>query len=317
MGRKKNLKGIDPEDQELIAMKMGGHPAPDLMKSINLSNAFRIDIKCKNEKQKTYLKQIKDPEKEICFGIGSAGTGKSIIAMSAALALVKDLSNDFKKIVVFIPTAECVSKSLSLGYLKGTLEDKTGPYLEMVKQNIEKVLKLSGNGYNSKSIADYLVASGIIEFQFLNFCKGKTFEESILYVDECEDFSKEDLLLLLTRKGGRTCKVICMGDDKQISRQDLRKNRNDSGLKFASEILEDMPEVAVTRFGNEDIVRDPLLTEIINRFEDPEGYRERKAKETVEKVVESEVESEIANNVLQNPFYINVASNAMTNVVPI
>lgn len=281
MGKKKNIKGINPEDQELIALKMGSNPAFDLTKSISISNSFKIDFKCKNEKQKDYLRNIKDKSKEICFGVGSAGTGKSIVALAGALSQLKDLSSPYEKIIIFVPISEQVEPALMMGFLKGDLLEKTEPYKQMVINNIEKVLELSGNGATSKSIAQYLVTSGLIEFQFLNFCKGKTYEKSIILVEEAEDLSIANMLLLLTRKGGPTCKIICMGDDKQISRRDLIKNRLNSGLKFAAEILSDMPEVSVTRFGNEDIVRDPLLTEIIDRFDNPEEYRSRMADEKI------------------------------------
>ena len=86
-------------------------------------------------------------------------------------------------------------------------------------------------------------------------------------LEEAEDLSKEDMLLILTRKGGDTCKMFISGDDKQISRSDLRNRQERSGLRFAANILSDMKEVSVTEFNTDDIVRDKLLTEIINKFE--------------------------------------------------
>ena len=76
------------------------------------------------------------------------------------------------------------------------------------------------------------------------------------------------MLLLLTRKGGNTCKMIISGDDKQMSRTDLKNKKQLTGLRFASNVLRTMKEVSVTEFTNEDIVRDPLLSEIIKRFEE-------------------------------------------------
>ena len=125
------------------------------------------------------------------------------------------------------------------------------------------------NGHNAKpkELIEELINKGFIQFEFINFIKGKTFENCICVLEEAEDLSKEDMLLILTRKGGDTCKMFISGDDKQISRSDLRNRRERSGLRFAANILSDMKEVSVTEFNTDDIVRDKLLTEIINKFE--------------------------------------------------
>lgn len=237
----------------------------DSNKSIKLPN-FKISLKCKNQKQKDFVKNIKDINKEICFGIGSAGTGKTYLSMAAALQLLKDTTNEFNKIVIFVVTCES-TKELQIGYLKGMKEDKIEPFCQNSLNTIEKILTHSGNT-NSKDILNELIEKGFIEFDLINFIKGKTYENCLCLLEEAEDLSREDLKLILTRKGGNTCKMICSGDTRQINRSDLRKNKEKSGLKFAAEILKDMEEVSVTEFINEDIVRDKLLTEIIKRFEE-------------------------------------------------
>ena len=87
-------------------------------------------------------------------------------------------------------------------------------------------------------------------------------------MEEAEDYTKEDMLLLLTRKGGKTCKMFISGDDKQTSRNDIKNKKQITGLRFAANVLTTMKEVSVIEFIPEDIVRDPLLTEIIKRFEE-------------------------------------------------
>lgn len=228
--------------------------------------SFKLSLKCKNQKQKEFANNLKDKEKEICFGIGSAGTGKTYISLSVALSLLKDNENEYKTLYVFVPTCES-TKELSMGYLKGELQQKSEPYLQNSKNTIIKILEKSNNA-KAKELTEELINKGFIQFEFINFIKGKTFENCICVLEEAEDLSKEDMLLILTRKGGDTCKMFISGDDKQISRSDLRNRRERSGLRFAANILSDMKEVSVTEFNTGDIVRDKLLTEIINRFEE-------------------------------------------------
>ena len=227
--------------------------------------SFKVTIKCQNQKQKEFVKQIKDNNNEICFGIGSAGTGKTFLSFATALNLLQEKTNDFYKIVIFLVTTES-TKELQIGYLKGMLDDKLSVYQQNSINTLEKIFKLSGNT-DAKNLVKELIDKEIIQFDLINFIKGKTYENCICLLEESEDLSREDFKLILTRKGGKSCKIICTGDTQQINRSDLRKNKDKSGLKFSADILGDMDEVSVTTFTNEDIVRDKLLTEIIKRFE--------------------------------------------------
>lgn len=227
--------------------------------------SYKVTLKCKNTKQKEFVKNMKDETKQICFGVGSAGTGKTYLSLGVALSLVKDSSTPFKKVIIFVPTCES-TKELSMGYIKGDLLDKSFYYKQNAINNLTKLLEDAGNP-NPKELTNELIEKGLVEFEFINFVKGKTFTDCICVLEEAEDLSREDVLLVLTRKGGETCKMFISGDDKQISRSDLRNRKERSGLRFAAQILGDMNEVAVTTFNEDDIVRDPLLTEIIKRFE--------------------------------------------------
>ncbi len=237
----------------------------DSVKSIKLPK-YKIAVKCKNQKQKDFINNLKNREKEICFGIGSAGTGKTYLSIAESLSLLKDTDNDYQKIIIFLTTCES-TKELRIGFLKGVLDDKIEPYKQNSINTIEKILLNSGNA-NAKEITKELIDKNFIQFDLINFIKGKTYENCICILEEAEDLSREDMKLILTRKGGDTCKMICTGDTKQINREDLRKNNEKSGLKFASDILNGIPEVSTTVFNNEDIVRDKLLCEIIKRFEE-------------------------------------------------
>lgn len=227
---------------------------------------YTIKVSCKNEKQKEFVNSLKDNHKEICFGVGSAGTGKTFLSLMMALKLLKTNSDKFKKIYIFVNPCES-TRSLSIGFLKGTYEEKIEPYIQNSINNIQKILELSNNK-DVNEIVGTLISKGIINFEIINYVKGKTFENCICLVEEAEDLSKEDVLLLLTRKGGKNCKYIITGDDKQISRDDIRKRKSIAGLTYAANVLKDLEEVSVTEFTVEDIVRDELITKIIKRFEE-------------------------------------------------
>lgn len=225
---------------------------------------YKIRLNCKNNKQKDFVNSIKDEKKEICLGIGSAGTGKTYLSLATALKLLITEAERFKKIYIFVNPCES-THSLSIGFLKGTYEEKIEPYIQNSLNNIKKILESSGNT-NSDSLVGNLIANKIINFEIINYVKGKTFEDCICIVEEAEDLSKEDILLLLTRKGGHNCKFIISGDDKQISRLDIRKNKSIAGLSYAARVLSELDEVSVTEFTIEDIVRDKLITKIIELF---------------------------------------------------
>lgn len=231
----------------------------------NLLN-YTVKLTCKNEKQKQFINAVKNNQKEICFGVGSAGTGKTYLSLAIALKLLKTNSDKFKKIYIFVNPCES-TRSLSIGFLKGTFEEKIEPYIQNSINNIQKILESSNNKETNKIIGELLV-NNVINFEVINFVKGKTFEDCICVVEEAEDLSKEDILLLLTRKGGNNCKYIITGDDKQISREDIRKCKSIAGLTYAANVLKDLEEVSVTEFTTEDIVRDKLITKIIKKFEE-------------------------------------------------
>lgn len=225
---------------------------------------YKVKLTCKNNKQKDFVNALKDGSKEICFGIGSAGTGKTYLSLATALKLLMTESERFKKIYIFVNPCESVH-SLSIGFLKGTYEEKIEPYIQNSLNNIKKILEASGNVDCDKLIGT-LINKGIINFEIINYVKGKTFENCICLVEEAEDLSKEDVLLLLTRKGGHDCKFVISGDDRQISRNDIRKNKGMAGLTYAAKVLSVLDEVSVTEFTNDDIVRDKLITKIIELF---------------------------------------------------
>ena len=268
MGKKKNLQGIDALELEFIEQKMKGDSALNYLTSEGLCNklktlGYRIDIKCKNEKQKEFLKLLKNKNYQICFGIGSPGTGKSYLSLAYALKELKE--GNYSNIIMMIPTAPAGGLDLNLGYLKGTLEDKIQPYLECDEQTITKILKNSGNA-DPYMTAQSLISNNYIKYEFVNFALGKTFDDSLILVNEAEQYTESNMRLILTRLGENS-KIIVTGDSLQTNRRDIVTKKSESGLLYAIDHISKLDEVGITEFGREDIVRNPLITKILDNWD--------------------------------------------------
>lgn len=269
MAKKKNIKNIDEIDMEIIDTMM--YPSlseaqmpPEYISVREIKElGFKVDVKCKNDRQKEFLNQLKDDNKQICFGIGSPGTGKSFISLAYALKALK--SRKYDTITMVIPTAPAGGKDLDLGLLKGTLQDKTEPFKDCDRETIAKILKISGNE-NAKFTANQLINGGYIKYEFINFLLGKTIDNSIILVNEAEQFTRENMRLILTRIGENS-KFIVTGDILQTNRRSIVSKKDVNGLEFAADKLSDLDEVAITEFTDEDIVRNPLIGKILDRFD--------------------------------------------------
>jgi phosphate starvation-inducible PhoH-like protein len=232
-----------------------------LLKEIKTEDLFKykISIKCKTEKQKEFLNQLKDKNNEICFGIGSAGSGKSFISLGYALKMLKEKDNEYSQLIIIVPTVE--AGAMNIGYLKGTIEEKTEAYQAADKFTMSKILKLSGNAEPDGIVAK-LVNNGSIRYELVNFARGKTFDNCIILINEAENYSRQEMLLLLTRIG-ENCKIICTGDEEQMDRKDIKKSNSKSGMLYAIEKLNELQKVSSIEFDNNDIVRNPLIGKII------------------------------------------------------
>ena len=229
-------------------------------KEVRRKHHYKLTIKCKNKKQKEFLNLLKNEEKRICFGIGSAGTGKSYISLSYALMALKDGSLPYDQIICFVPT--CEAGAMSIGLLKGSLTEKIWPYLEADKDTLEKILKISDNA-KPKQIVQDMFNDMTIEYRLVNFARGTTLDNAVILIAEAENFSKEEMLLLLTRIGENS-KIIITGDLEQLDRKDIIKSKNKCGLEYAVDKLSRLSSVGVIEFTNEDIVRNPLIGKIID-----------------------------------------------------
>lgn len=265
MARKKNIKDLDAIEMEFIDEKLKASeksvlnymPQPFLTPL-----EYKISIKCKTEAQKKFMNDMKNEKNEICFGVGSPGTGKSFLSLAYAL---KELRNgNFKSITMIIPTAQAGGADLSIGYLKGDFEQKVAPFKECDKTTIEKILKLSGND-NAKEIAESLIGKGYIKYEFINFLLGKTIDDSIILCNESEQYTEPNMRLILTRLGERS-KFIITGDLEQVNRRSIVNKNDASGLQHAIDSLGEMEEVSIAEFTDDDIVRNKLITKILRNW---------------------------------------------------
>lgn len=259
MGKKKNLQeAISYEELMYIEEKKSGAQIQYLdsyKNQLKMQTSMKVEVKCKNDKQKEYWKALKDKTKQIVIGHGSAGTGKSYLAFAYALKAYKNY--EFKNIKVLIPTCEASSK-LSIGLLPGTIEEKIAPYKECSIYNMAKILEQNGC-YDAKKMVMNLIASGNISFELISYIRGKTFDDTLLLVEESENLSPEEMLLVITRMGENS-KLIISGDPRQADR---KYPNNESGLVHAINKLSDMEEVASVEFEDNDVVRNNLITKIL------------------------------------------------------
>jgi phosphate starvation-inducible PhoH-like protein len=261
MAKKKRLyEGMDDDEIELLNSKMYPQHLESVVTIPTMKASYKVRLKCRNQKQKELHNLIKD--KEIVFCQGSAGTGKSYVTAETALELLKNGS--YKKIILCCPNVE--SSSMPLGYLPGNVDEKMQPFLDALEFTLEKVLAESGN-MSPKKILEDMMKVGMIDEEPVSFLRGKTFDDSIIIIDEAENLNKQETLLILTRIG-RNSKLIVLGDNRQMDRKDMKKSKEKCGLDHAFDVLKELDEAGFVQFTDDDIVRNPVITKIIRMWND-------------------------------------------------
>ena len=222
--------------------------------SYNEENGLKTAIKTpkksivpRGKNQKLYLERI--DKHEVNFGIGPAGTGKTYLAVAAAVdALLKEKVD---RIILIRPAVEAGEK---LGFLPGDLSQKVDPYLRPLYDGLYEMLGIERT--------EKLLANGIVEIAPLAYMRGRTLNNSFIIVDESQNTTKEQMKMVLTRMGFNSYLVI-NGDLTQI---DLQKNVT-SGLLNAIDVLKDTNGIGFTNFSSRDVVRHPLVRKIIDAYE--------------------------------------------------
>ena len=220
----------------------------NISSSNNISIIGSKAIKVKNVTQFKYIETIENST--ITFGIGPAGTGKTFLAVACAVKMYTD--EKIKKIVLTRPAVEAGER---LGYLPGDLSQKIDPYLVPLFDSLEYFF---GN-----ETLQYLIEKRNIEIVPLAYMRGRTLNNACIILDEAQNATVSQIKMFLTRLG-EDSKMIITGDETQI---DLH-NRDFSGLKKTRKSLSNIEEISVVEFKNSDIVRNKIVSKILEVFPD-------------------------------------------------
>jgi phosphate starvation-inducible PhoH-like protein len=224
-------------------------------KKISHKDRIRQIIKRPKEKfltknQEEYWKILGENQITLCFG--PAGVGKSYIAMKRAVDLLWDDSNKYEKIIIVRPAVEAEEK---LGSLPGGLEEKLDPYIYPSYYLLNKII--------GKEARETLKDQGYIEVAALAYMRGWNVDNTILVFEEAQNATPAQIKLLLTRIGFNS-KFFLSGD---LEQSDKFKDKTKSGLYDAKKRLEGVNGIGVFEFGSQDIVRNPIIGEILNRYD--------------------------------------------------
>ena len=217
-------------------------------------SAMKRRITPKSVTQKRYIEAIRTHD--IVFGVGPAGTGKTYLAMAMAVAAL--MNHEFIRIVLARPAVEAGEK---LGFLPGDLYEKVNPYLRPLYDALHDMMDFDK--------ATRLVQRGIIEVAPLAFMRGRTLNDSFVILDEAQNTTPEQMLMFLTRLGFGA-KAVITGDVTQI---DL-PNGTHSGLVEARQLLSGIEGIGFIHFNELDVVRHPLVQDIIRAYE---AHRQKQA----------------------------------------
>ena len=204
-------------------------------------------IKAKTVGQQKYMKAIQ--KNTITIGVGPAGTGKTYLAVAAAVAAFRE-----KTVNRIILTRPAVEAGERLGFLPGDLQNKVDPYLRPLYDALYDML-------GPETFQKYQ-ERGSIEVAPLAYMRGRTLDDSFIILDEAQNTTKEQMKMFLTRLGFGS-KIVITGDVTQI---DLPDDKT-SGLKDAVRVLEGVNDIAICRLTASDVVRHALVQEIINAYE--------------------------------------------------
>lgn len=219
---------------------------------IAITNRGR-QVKSRTIGQKRYVRAIK--ENTLVFAIGPAGTGKTYLAMAMAVVALKN-----KEIERIILTRPAVEAGENLGFLPGDLQNKVDPYLRPLYDALYEFL--GGEGFARLS------ERGVIEVAPLAYMRGRTLSDAFIVLDEAQNCTEEQMKMFLTRFGENS-KIVVTGDITQI---DLPKEKK-SGLKQCIAVLEGVEGVSIQYLTHKDVVRHPLVQNIVRAYEKYEKTR--------------------------------------------
>jgi len=228
-------------------LKMRISDTSENVKNLTVTKTSKCDVVGKSKKQNEYLEILQ--KKQIIFAIGPAGTGKTFLAVAAAVSQLLD--NKFDRIILSRPAVEAGEK---LGFLPGDLKEKVDPYLRPLYDSLYDLIP--------SEVAIRKIQSAEIEIAPLAFMRGRTLNNSFVILDEAQNATHNQIKMFLTRCG-KNSRMVVTGDPSQT---DLNR-KSDSGLIKSIKILEDIDDIEVISFDSKDIVRDEMVTKIINAYD--------------------------------------------------
>jgi len=226
----------------------------DLVQELNpqerLLTKINITLKCKNDRQKNFIRLINKHDIIVCAG--PAGTGKTFVACAEALKLLITQNNKYKKVIIV--KSVTVLEGEEIGFLKGTMKEKMEPFMISFLDNFHKLI--------GKELTGDLLNCEMIEVLPLAYVRGRSIDNAIIIVDEAQNISLKNMRSTMTRLG-EDSKIIITGDTRQID----MKAGSVSSLEKVIQYFTPMEEVGVMEFSKEDIVRNPLIIKIEEIFE--------------------------------------------------
>lgn len=224
-------------------------------------------VKPKTAGQKEYIDQIR--KKMIVFGTGPAGTGKTYLAMAMAIEAFR--RDDVSRIILTRPAIEAGEK---LGFLPGDLQSKVDPYLRPLYDALYQIMGADSYMRN--------VEKGLIEVAPLAYMRGRTLDNSFIILDEAQNTTPAQMKMFLTRIGFGS-KVIVTGD---LTQKDLAPDTK-SGLEHAIQVLSKVEDIGFSYLTNKDVVRHPLVQQIVTAYDDYEKKQQRRKEAREAKETES------------------------------
>ena len=253
----KELKKTDQKKQgsfqEILNMEINNDSVNVNIQNFTIAKTSKLSITGKTPKQNEYLEVLHS--KQIIFGIGPAGTGKTYLAVAAAVAQL--LEGRYDRIILSRPAVEAGEK---LGFLPGDIKEKVDPYLRPFYDAIYEMLPMDE--------ALRKIESSMIEIAPLAFMRGRTLNNAFVILDEAQNATSTQIKMFLTRCG-KNSRMVVNGDPSQV---DLPKHIG-SGLVDSMQALEQLSEVGITNFSKKDIVRDEIVSKIIDAYDNHNKFK--------------------------------------------
>lgn len=230
-------------------------------RSMNLEDIFLNTVYISSQKkvitpksvvQKEYIDTIRNYD--MVIGIGPAGTGKTYLAMAMALSFL--MKKAVKRIILARPAVEAGER---LGFLPGDLYEKVNPYLRPLYDALHDMLEFDQ--------ASKLMERGVVEVAPLAFMRGRTLNDSFVILDEAQNTKPEQMKMFLTRMGFGS-RVVITGDITQVDLPDGKQ----SGLIQVQDVLKKIQGIKFVYFSEKDVIRHPLVQDIIKAYEEAEQY---------------------------------------------